>query len=175
MTTKNMKNTTSPPARPRRTLAQGLIVAQRGNLTRIATLTGQLIERLDYQNDPATQRFWAGIRDHPVKAQFEGATQRRHRECFAKIASLSKPWSEQLKAITEAILKAAEDERFTLLEQQAEVIRECRADLRRRALHLRKQPAAHQEARRHVAPAPVPPPMPIPWTWPKLPGALEYA
>jgi hypothetical protein len=176
MTTKR-EHTTRAAARPRRTLAQGLIVAQRGALTRINTLTRQLVERLNYQNDPATQRFWRGL-SWPTGRQFEGCTRRRQRECFDLIASLPEPFDQQLQTITKAILKAADCDSFSLLEQQAEVIIECRASLRQAALHLR------QTGKATVRTAPVITAKvkhsssifhkPWMWSWPKLPGALEY-
>jgi hypothetical protein len=173
MTTKK-EHTRKTATRPRRTLAQGLIVAQRGALTRIGTLTRDLIGRLEYQGDPDIQGAWSRERYHPA-ARFEGCTRRRQRECFQLIASLPAPFCQRLQAVTKEILGAADPD-SELLERQAALIMECRAHLRQAALHLRETGKATVRAA-VAAPAKVKTPIfhePWPWTWPKLPGALEY-
>lgn len=170
------KNSTRAAAKPRRTLAQSVIEMQRGALTRIGTLTRDLIGRLEYQNDPSIQSAWRRERYHPA-SRFEACTRRRQRDCFQKIASLPEPFCQQLQTVTQVILADAKADYpdHELLNRQAEVIKECRAHLRQTALHLRQTGKA--TVRAAPAAAKVKHSIlhePWPWTWPKLPGGLEY-
>jgi hypothetical protein len=102
----------------------------RSALTRIATLTRELSNDLNYASDPATQRYW----NESQKRRSQWSIKRKQTESLELIASLPPPYDEQLLNVTKAIWRAAViddpldlgNPAAPLIKRQAELIAQAR-------------------------------------------------
>jgi hypothetical protein len=113
----------------------------RSTLTRIARLTHQLANDIDYATAPSSQRL-------TQLGQIEYAIRRKQAESRKLLASLPEPYAEELLTLTHAIWRAAATEHrntpdptIPLLSHQADLLAKARAELaptQRQAAALRR-------------------------------------